>query len=74
MNSHAFLHYMQFNQNMDDSDGYKLTWLKAKLQKQWDKISELEGEDDWWGNQILIDQLLDRIDLLTNLINHYIYN
>jgi len=74
MNSHAYFKYMQFNTTYDDSDINKVSWLKDKLNRQWEQLYELEADNDSYGNQLLIDRLLARIDLLSNLLNHYIYN
>jgi len=64
---------MQFNTSTDDSDLERINWLKEKLEKEWCKVDEYKHEDEE-GNQLLITYSLGRIEIITDLLNHYIYN
>jgi len=64
---------MFFRPDSDDSTIQRLSFLKRKLEKLWISVERMTEEDEE-GNQLLIWQAMERIDMLTNLQQHYMYN
>jgi len=63
---------MRFIPDEDDSDIQKLNFLKAKLVQLYDRISVYDEDED--GNQLLIELTEQRIERITGLLMHYMYN
>lgn len=64
---------MRFIPDEDDSDIQKLNFLKAKLVQLYDRVDEYVRIDED-GNQLLIELTEQRIERITGLLMHYMYN
>jgi len=63
---------MLLNTDQDDSIIEIINFLRLKLEREWRKVEAWREDEE--GNQLLILNSMERIERLTNLINHYIYN
>jgi len=71
-NSHLLLFNMRFDLEQDDSTTRRLTWLKTHLERCWQKVEEMLDDEE--GNQLLIGYYMEKIERITNVLNHMRYN
>jgi len=63
---------MRFDLEQDDSTTRRLTWLKTHLERCWQKVEEMLDDEE--GNQLLIGYYMEKIERITNVLNHMRYN
>jgi len=73
MTTYKSLQMPRFNMNMDDSEIARITFIREKLDKYWDEVAQMKAGDAY-GNQLMIHLNMEKIALLQEMLNHFLYN
>nr|UOF81553.1 hypothetical protein [Cressdnaviricota sp.] len=69
----TFTKNMRIHIELDDSTIDRINFLKDKLFRERARLREWIDEDPW-GNQLFINQSIEKIEYLQQVLDHLLYN